>query len=97
VKEDFNRYFDVGVFHARNAWLRKEFGSAEGEGIRFLTREMGYLLRNDPVQLPSAAARTVAKYLGYRLGRIEERLSNKTKARLSMQPFYWRRQPERGT
>jgi rhamnosyltransferase len=90
IREDFNRYFDVGVFHARNAWLKDRFGSAEGEGFRFLRKELGYLMRSDPFALPSAVARTFTKYAGYRLGKFEERLPSALKARLSMQPFYWR-------
>lgn len=96
VREDFNRYFDVGVFHARNPWLHEQFGSAESEGMRFLRAETGYLAAHDPAQLPSAIARTFAKYIGYKLGRAEQRLSNAAKAKLSMQPLYWRRQGVKG-
>lgn len=91
IKEEFQRYFDVGVFHARNEWLLKEFGVAEGEGMRFLKSEFAYLLREDPLSLPSAALRTFAKYIGYRLGRSESSLSTATKLKVSMQPFYWRK------
>lgn len=90
--EEFRRYFDVGVFHGRNRWLLDTFGKAEGEGVRFLKSEMTYLLRHDPTQLPSAWVRTLAKYAGYKLGGREKRLSSKWKQRLSMQPFYWRKQ-----
>ncbi len=90
IREDFHRYFDVGVFHARNRWLVDEFGKAEGEGVRFLKSEIAYLLRNEPSALPSAALRTVAKYVGYRLGQKEADMSFGMKKKLSMQAFYWR-------
>lgn len=90
VAEEFRRYFDVGVFHGRNRWLIDTFGAAEGEGLRFIRSELGYLLRHDPKQLPSAVMRTFAKYAGYKIGAREARLSSRWKQRLSMQPFYWR-------
>lgn len=90
--EEFRRYFDVGVFHGRNRWLIEAFGGAEGEGLRFIRSELIFLAKNDPSQLPSAILRTLAKYAGYKIGSREARLSNRWKQRLSMQPFYWRRQ-----
>lgn len=93
IAEEFRRYFDVGVFHGRNRWLIDTFGTAEGEGLRFIRSELTYLLRNDPLQLPSAIVRTFAKYGGYKMGSNEAKLSNRWKQRLSMQPFYWRQQP----
>jgi rhamnosyltransferase len=92
VVEEFRRYFDVGVFHGRNRWLTQTFGRAEGEGLRFIRSELSYLVRNDPVQLPSVIVRTLAKYAGYKMGCREDRLSRHWKQRLSMQPFYWRQQ-----
>lgn len=91
IMEEFRRYFDVGVFHGRNAWLVDKFGAAEGEGLRFIRSEMAYLAKRDPAQLPSAIMRTFAKYAGYKLGSRESALSNAWKQRLSMQPFYWRK------
>lgn len=92
IREEFNRYFDVGVFHRRNDWLRDKFGKAEGEGMRYLRNELAYLWQVERSAIPSSAMRTLAKYAGYRLGLLEERLSNGVKARFSMQPSYWRRQ-----
>lgn len=91
IIEEFRRYFDVGVFHGRNSWLIDNFGSAEGEGLKFIRSEMTYLMRNDPAQLPSAFIRTFAKYAGYKIGSREAHLPDAWKVRLSMQPFYWRR------
>jgi rhamnosyltransferase len=88
--EEFRRYFDVGVFHGRNSWLIDTYGKAEGEGVKFVRSELAYLARHDPLQLPSAVARTFAKYAGYKMGMRESRLSSAWKRRLSMQPFYWR-------
>ena len=90
VSQDFRRYFDIGVLHARESWLLTEFGGAGGEGRRFITSELRFLWQNQKSQVPSAMLRTVAKLLGYRLRRIEYRLSPKLKYRLSMHRSFWR-------
>lgn len=87
--DEFKRYFDVGVFHARNSWLLKTFGRAEGEGFRFVRSELGYLLKHEPWSIPNAVSRVFIKYAGYRFGRLEAKLSPNMKALLSMSPAYW--------
>ncbi|MEN8169037.1 MAG: glycosyltransferase [Pseudomonadota bacterium] len=89
IFEEFRRYFDIGVFHAREHWLLDEFGKPEGEGGRFIRSEMRYLWHNAPGLLPEAIARTFFKYFGYRLGRIEQRLPVAVKRLLSMHRRYW--------
>lgn len=69
--QEFRRYFDTGVFHARSPWLLQTFGSAGGEGLRFVRSELAYLWRHAPMWIPSALVRTAAKLAGYRLGRME--------------------------
>ena len=88
--DDFRRYFDVGVFHARNPWLLETFGTAEGEGMKFVRSELRYLLHEEPLSIASAFLRSVLKYVGYRAGRAERWLAPWAKARLSMAPHYWR-------
>lgn len=87
--EDFRRYFDTGVFHAREQWLLDSFGGASGEGLRFVKSELRYLLKHAPWLIPSALLRTVLKLLGYRLGRAEARLPLALKKRLSMFSGFW--------
>ncbi|MCL5425104.1 MAG: glycosyltransferase family 2 protein [Gammaproteobacteria bacterium] len=89
LREEFQRYFDIGAFHSREAWLLDWLGSAEGEGGRFVRSEVQYLLRHAPWRLPEAALRTVLKYMGYRLGKAEAKLPLKVKRRLSMHKHYW--------
>lgn len=94
VVEVFRRYFDTGVFHARNLWMRDKFGSHGGEGWRFVKSELRYLASHAPLQIPGALCHTVAKTVGYRLGRLERILPQRLKSVLSMTPGYWRpRQP----
>lgn len=87
--EEFLRYFDTGVFHARSPWLIETFGSAGGEGLRFVRSELKYLMRYAPRWIPSALFRTLAKWLGYWLGRLEAYLPQWIKRRFSMHRGYW--------
>ena len=68
---EFRRYFQIGVFHGREHWLVDEFGSAGGEGRRFVLSELSYLLKHDPVEIPSALIRTLLKFAAYQAGRHE--------------------------
>ena len=70
IKEEFDRYYATGRFHARHPWLLEEFGGATGEGRRFVWSEMAYLLKHAPHLLPAAGIRTLVKYSAYQLGRL---------------------------
>jgi len=89
LTEDFKRYFDAGVFHARNRWLTETFGRSEGEGLRFVKSELSFLLRTSPFRLAEACIRTFAKYCGYRTGMAESSLPLPVKRKLSASPYYW--------
>lgn len=87
--QEFKRYFDIGVLHSREPWLLEEFGQVSGEGKRFVLSELRYLRERNAWQIPSALIRTVIKFLGYRLGRTEARLTPNIKRRLSMHSSFW--------
>lgn len=89
--QEFRRYFDVGVLHAREPWIQTEFGGAGGEGMRYVLSELEYLVKEKPQLIPSALLRTGFKLLGYRLGKRERLLSNAVKRRLSMHKNYWQK------
>lgn len=91
IAEEFRRYFDIGVLHARENWLVEQFGSASGEGRRFVVSELKHLLRAAPHFLPSAAMRTLAKYLGYMIGRRESGIAPRLKYHLGLNRQYWSR------
>jgi rhamnosyltransferase len=88
--EEFRRYFDTGVLHAREPWIRREFGEAGGEGWRFLRSEIQHVLRRAPWLLPSVLVRTGLKLAGFKLGLQERRLPVGLKRRLSMFTPYWK-------
>ena len=87
--QEFRRYFDIGVFHARESWIQKEFGKAEGEGKQYIMRELRYILKHFPYRFPEMILRDGMKFLGYRLGLREHSLKKSWKKRLSMFPKYW--------
>jgi rhamnosyltransferase len=88
--QEFKRYFDIGVFHTREQWIRERFGKAEGEGLRFVRGELIYLWNNNYKSLiPTALIRTVLKLAGYKLGALEKKMPETLKKRLSMHYRYW--------
>ena len=89
IAEEFRRYFDIGVLHARERWLIDQFGTASGEGRRFVLSELRYLAKNDPWRIPSALIRTLIKYAGYKIGRSESQIAPRIKSRLGMNREYW--------
>ena len=91
ITDEFRRYFDIGVLHSRESWLNEQFGSASGEGWRFVVSELKYLLKHGPHHVPSAIARTLAKYAGYKIGRRESRIAPGLKVRLGLNRQFWMR------
>lgn len=87
--QEFKRYFDTGVFHAEEPWMLETFGTAEGEGIRFVLEETKYLIKNNPLLLPSMVIRDGMKFLGYRLGLRKQWFSKNICKFISMNPRYW--------
>jgi rhamnosyltransferase len=87
--EEFRRYFDIGVFHSREAWMLREFGAASSEGLRYLVRELRYLASDAPIMVPFGLIRSAAKICGYRLGRLEASFPVSVKKRLSLHRGYW--------
>lgn len=88
--EEFHRYFDIGVFHSRESWIRKNFGSAEGAGKKFVFMKIFALLKENPLECFGAIFRDAAKFLGYRLGLMEKILPKSFCKSLSMTKNYWR-------
>jgi len=90
--DEFKRYFDIGVFHARTPWLQQTFGKAAGEGRRFVLSEFRYLAKNAPWLIPSALLRTGLKWLGFKIGSaLHRKLPLSLNRRLSLHRAYWHR------
>ena len=89
IWEELQRYFDMGVFHAREPWIRQHFGGAGGEGMRYVKSELRFLGLRRLHLWPSAILRNAVKLLGYKLGQQEARLPIRLKRKLGMYKRYW--------
>lgn len=89
VLEEFKRYFDQGVFHSREPWIRGAFGGAGGEGLRYVRSELKFLGVRRIYLWPSAIFRNAFKLLAYKLGQLESKMSVALKRKLSMHKRFW--------
>jgi rhamnosyltransferase len=90
AKEEFKRYFDIGVFHADNPWIFENFGRAESEGLKYLKSEFRYVISKNPFILPKSFFSLLAKWLGYKLGMQHRIFSDSFKKSISMHKGYWK-------
>jgi rhamnosyltransferase len=93
LREEFLRYFDTGVHHAREPWILENFGKVGGEGKRFVQSELRYLFSCEKASIPQAIVRTAIKLIAFNLGRREALLPFFLKRRLTSQPGFWRHAP----
>lgn len=88
--EEFKRYFDIGVFHTDEPWIREKFGGAGGEGKKFIFSELAYLARNAPLWIPLAFINNAMKFSGYKLGQNYKKLPVQLIKVFSMHKRYWK-------
>lgn len=89
IKEEFRRYFDQGVFHGREEWIREHFGGAGGEGIRYVKSELLFLGLTHIHLWPGSMVRNICKLLAYKLGQKEQNMPIELKKKLGMYKGYW--------
>lgn len=87
--QEFHRYFDIGVFHSRESWIRENFGGAENVGKKFVRQKFRTLWENNPSECFGAFLRDVMKFCGYRLGMLEKYLPRFVVRRCSMTKNFW--------
>lgn len=87
--EEFKRYFDIGVFHTDEPWIRDKFGGAGGEGKKFIKSEFFFLLKKNPFWIPLAFINNFMKILGYKSGQHYKWLPRKYLVLLSMHKRFW--------
>ncbi|HBX7141809.1 TPA: glycosyltransferase family 2 protein [Klebsiella pneumoniae] len=87
--DEFKRYFDIGVFHTDEYWLRESFGGAGSEGKKFIISEFIFLLKNAPGWIPLACINNFMKLIGYKLGQKYRYLPKCLIKKLSMHKRYW--------
>lgn len=89
IWQEFKRYFDIGVFHSRESWIRDTFGKAEGEGKKYIISEIKYLIEKNIMLIFPMIIRDAMKFLGYRLGMKEQFISKHIKRKISMTKNFW--------
>lgn len=87
--QEFRRYFDIGVFHHRESWIRKNFGGAGKVGKNFVREKYSALFKNNPRECCEAFLRDVMKFCGYSLGRLENFLPRFIIKNCSMHKNFW--------
>lgn len=89
LKQEFQRYFDTGVFQQEQKWIQQKFGRAASEGKRFVLSELKFLSIKSPHLIPKAILSTCVKWLGFKLGYYYYRLPYKWCRVFSMHKGYW--------
>jgi rhamnosyltransferase len=87
--EEFKRYFDLGVFHAREPWIRERFGGAGGEGKTYVISELKFLGLQRLLLWPSSLARNFVRLVGYKIGQQEASIPVALKRKISMHRGFW--------
>ncbi len=89
-RQEFRRYFDIGVAHGLAPWYLELAHGVGGRGRDFVRAELAELLRTRPHAIPAALGRNAVRWLGYQAGRRHRRLPAPWRERLSGQPHFWR-------
>lgn len=89
IWQEFKRYFDIGVFHSRESWIRAIFGEAEGEGKKYIISEFKYLIKENIMLIFPMIIRDIMKFLGFRLGMKERFINKHIKRKISMTKNFW--------
>ena len=87
LAQEWQRFFDIGVFHAREPWIREAFGRAEGEGWRFVRSRL--LAEHKILSLLPMLGRCGVRWAAFRAGLLEKWLPLAFKRRLSAQKAFW--------
>lgn len=88
--QEFQRYFDTGVFQQKESWIQEQFGKISGEGKKFVISELRFLLKNNVAWIPKALLSTLFKYIGFKLGSKWNKLPMSVVKKLSMHKGYWK-------
>ena len=92
IRQEFKRYFDIGVFHRKERWILDTFGEAEGEGLTFILSSLKFMKENRAsMRVPEFFWRTGLKYLGYKAGYFHDFIPLTLVKRLSMHSSWWSR------
>jgi rhamnosyltransferase len=83
------RYFDVGVFHANEAYLMQSVGKPDSEAGSYVKSLIRFLTKHKPQLLPLAALQTLVKLMAFKLGKHYRSLPRTWCSKISLQKAYW--------
>lgn len=89
LKQEFSRHFDIGLSRGSYRHLLEAGGSDSKRGLAYTKQLFKTLLRSSVWLLPYAVAQTLAKWIGYHIGKRSQRAPIWFKKALSSQKFYW--------
>jgi len=90
LAEDGRRYFDIGVFHAQNMWILRQFQSPSRLGRRYVLSELKWCwTRGAYLSCVASIIHSGMKWVSYRLGRQYHCLPNRLRRYFSLNPKYW--------
>ncbi len=89
ITQEFKRYFDMGVFHNKEPWIRHKFGGAGGEGLKFVTSELKFLGWRNGWLYPFCIFRNFIKLTAFKFGLNSKYLPLSIIKKLSMNKYYW--------
>ena len=87
--QEFQRYFDIGSFHAAYPWIQEEFGNAGGEGWRYLRSELAYARKHGLYWVARSFVSCFFKFSGFSLGKRHSFLPRAWKRYFGMNKNYW--------
>lgn len=96
LRQEFRRFFDIGVMHNRAKPILAAFGPPEGAGSAYFRSEMKFLMKSRPVLIPEAVLRAAVKYVAYKIGRREGKIPPRYKKFMSMNSNFWNNPNEKG-
>ncbi|MBS4167669.1 glycosyltransferase family 2 protein [Parachlamydia sp. AcF125] len=89
LKQEFERHFDTGLARKKLQALLQGGGLDSDRGKRYAQEMFKRLLKNQPLMIPYAILHILAKWMGYKIGRMSCRAPLWLKKKLSSQDFYW--------
>ncbi len=89
-RQQFRRNFDLGVSHADHPEVFDGL-SSESEGVRMIMQTSKYLLKSGkPHLITKLFFQSIAKYIGYYLGKRYKKLPRKRILKYTMNKNYWK-------
>ncbi len=89
LKTAFRRYFD-SVYSLTVIFPNHGIGTSASIGLRYLVKEVKYILRHHPLYFPYYCLYTLAKTTGTLAGHFAEKMPGKLLKKLSLHSYHWK-------